>query len=124
MIRVIEGLPGGVFGLEAEGVIGKEEFDDIMLAFDDEVRRRYDVALLLDFAPDTARSAEMLEQKFYNRLCFCGPVQRVALVATPAWRGRFAHFLEFLGCEGWMFPPGAREDAVAWIMRSVEGGAP
>ena len=124
MIRVIKELPNGVFGLEAEGLIGKEEFDDIMLAFDDEVRRRYDVALLFDFAPDTARSAEMLEQKFYNRLRFRGPVLRVALVATPAWRGRFAHFLEFLGCEGRMFPPGAREDAVAWIIQSVEGGAP
>ena len=124
MIRIIEGLPDGIFGLEAEGVIGKEEFDDVMLAFTDQVRRRYDVALLFDFAPDTARSAEMLKQKFYNRLRFRGPVQRVALVATPAWRGRFADFLEFLGCEGRMFPPGAREDAVAWIMQSVEGGAP
>ncbi len=92
MIRVIEGLPDGVFGVEAEGLIDKEEIDDVMLAFADEVRRRYDVALLLDFSPDTARSAEMLEQKFYNRLQFRGPVQRVALVATPAWRGRFAGF--------------------------------
>jgi hypothetical protein len=124
MIRIIEGLPDGIFGLEAEGVIGKEEFDDVMLAFTDQVRHRYDVALLFDFATNTSRSAEMLKQKFYTRLRFRGPVQRVALVATPAWRGRFADFLEFLGCEGRMFPPGAREDAVAWIMQSVEGGAP
>lgn len=124
MIRIIEGLPDGIFGMEAEGVIGKEEFDDIMLAFTDRVRRRYDVALLFDFAANTARSGEMLKQRFYNRLCFRGPVQRVALVATPAWRDRFAGFLEFLGCEGRMFPPGAREDAIAWIMQSGEGGAP
>jgi hypothetical protein len=124
VIRIIEGLPGGIFGMEAAGVIGKEEFDDAMLAFTDRVRHRYDVALLFDFATNTARSTEMLKQKFDNRLDFRGPVQRVALVATPAWRGHFADFLEFLGCEGRMFSPGAREDAVAWIMQSVEGGAP
>ncbi len=28
MTRVIEELPGGVFGLEAERLIGKEEFGD------------------------------------------------------------------------------------------------
>ena len=61
MIRIIEGLPDGVFGLEAAGVIGGEEFDDVMLAFTDKVRRRYDVALLLDFATDTTRSAGMLD---------------------------------------------------------------
>lgn len=124
MIRITEGLPDGVFGVEAKGVIGKEEFDDVMLAFADEVRRRYDVALLLDFGTDAALSAGVREEQFYNRLLLRGPVQRVALIATPAWRDFFADFLEFLGCEGRRFPPGSREDALAWIMKSVEGGAP
>ena len=75
---------------------------------------------MLDFATNTTRSAGMLEQEFYNRLRFRGPVQCVALVATPAWRRRFSDFLEFLGCEGRMFSPEAREDALAWIMQSVE----
>ncbi len=45
MIRIIEGLPDGVFGLEAEGVIGKEEFDDVMLAFNESWRRHPGLAV-------------------------------------------------------------------------------
>ncbi len=62
MTRVIEELPGGVFGLEAERLIGTEEFGDVMPAFTDRARRRYDVALLLAFGPATARSAGVIEQ--------------------------------------------------------------
>ena len=124
MIRIIEGLPDGVFGVEAAGVIGAEEFDDVMLAFADRVNRRYDVALLLDFGAGAALSEGALEKQFDNRLILHGPVHRVALIATPAWRDFFANFLDFLSCEGRIFPPGSREDALAWIRRSVKDGAP
>ena len=84
---------------------------------------RYDVSLLFDFAADTTQSVGALEQVFESRLLFRGPVQRVALVAAPAWRHRFADFLELVGCEGRMFPLRAREDALTWIMQSIEGDA-
>lgn len=119
MIRIIEGLPDGLFGLEARGAVSADEIDDAMLAFAETVRRRYDVALLLDFGPRTSLPDSPSDQSFYNRLEFRGPVRRVALVAAPEWEFRLDELLGFIGCEGRRFPPRQRKVAIAWLLRSV-----
>ena len=119
MIRVLEGLPDGLFGLEARGAVSADEIDDAMIAFAETARNRYNLALLLDFGPRTSLPDSSSDQSFYNRLEFRGPVRRVALVAAPEWERRLDKLLEVVGCEGQRFPPGQRKAAIAWLLRAV-----
>ena len=118
MIRQIEGLPRQVFGYEAEGQITYEEVDGVMGAFEATIADGYDTTLLIEYHADVVEAPGNEELRFRNRLSARGRTRRFAFVGESKWRVRFDDFVEFVGCDARMFPPGQREAALAWLLKA------
>ena len=118
MFRQIEGLPRGVFGIEAAGRIMRDEVDEVMIAFDVTGADGYDVALLIEYHADMAEDREVAETRFHNRLSARGRTQRFAFVADRKWRTTFDDFARFIGCDARMFALGQRDTALAWLLEA------
>ena len=117
MMAVIPRLPVGVFGIEASGVIEKDELDQVVVQFQAAIRERYEQRLLLDFAEDARFSREAARDRFENRIAAKGPVERIALVGGERERRHFAEFVEHVNCEARTFAAGEREAALRWLVR-------
>ena len=116
-MAVIPRLPDGVFGIEASGVIEKDELDEVAMQFQAAVRERYEQRLLLDFAEDARFSREAARDRFDNRIAARGPVRRAALIGGKLERRFFDAFVEQVGCEARTFEAGQREAALRWLLR-------
>jgi len=118
MFRQIEGLPRGVFGIEAAGRIMRDEVDEVMIAFDVTGTDGYDVALLIEYHADMAEDRGVDEIRFHNRLSARGRTQRFAFVGDRKWRTRFDNFARFIGCDARMFLPGQRDTVLTWLLEA------
>ncbi len=118
MFRQIEGLPRGVFGIEAGGRIMRDEVDDVMLAFEATDADGYDVALLIEYHVGMVEGPRVDETRFYHHLSARGRTQRFAFVADRKWRTRFDDFVRFIDCDARMFLPGQRDTALTWLLEA------
>jgi hypothetical protein len=118
MFRQIEGLPRGVFGIEAGGRVMRDEVDETMIAFEASFADGYDVALLVEYHADMVEGRGVRKTQTDNRLAARGRTQRFAFVADRKWRTRFDKFSRFIGCDVRMFPPGHRDAALTWLMEA------
>ncbi len=118
MFRQIEGLPRGVFGFEAGGRIMRDEFDEVMIAFDATGADGYDVALLIEYHADMVEDRGVDEIQFDNRLSVRGRTQRFAFVGDRKWRTAFDDFARFIGCDARMFAPGQRDTELTWPLEA------
>lgn len=116
MIRRIDGLPTGVFGFEVREPATQDEFDDVANAFDATISESYEIALLMDVHPDVKSLSVIEKSQFENRLAARGRVRRFAVVGGVALRNDFGGFTEFVGCDLRMFPSGARNAALEWLL--------
>ena len=116
MFRQIEGLPRGVFGIEAAGRMMRDEVDDVMLAFEATDADGYDVALLIEYHADVVKDRGVEEIRSDNRLSARGRTQRFAFVGDRKWRTAFDDFSRFIGCDARMFAPGQRDSALTWLL--------
>jgi len=118
MFRRIEGLPRGVFGIEAGGRITRDELDETMGAFETTIADGYDVALLVEYLAELVEDPGVAETRFRNRLSLRGRTQRFAFVGDGKWCTRFDEFTRFVGCDAQMLPPGQRDAALTWLLEA------
>jgi hypothetical protein len=118
MFRQLEGLPRGVFGIEAGGRVMRDEIDEAMIALDATIADGYDVALLIEYHADMVEDHGVEEPRFQNRLATRGRTQRFAFIGDRKWRTDFDDFARFIGCDARMFAPGLRDTALAWLLEA------
>ena len=118
MLKQIEGLPRGVFGIEAGGRIMRDEVDEVMGAFDATIADGYDVALLIEYHVGMVEGPRVDETRFNHYVSARGRTQRIAFVADRKWRTDFDDFARFVGCDARMFAPGQRDTALTWLLEA------
>jgi small-conductance mechanosensitive channel len=75
----------------------RDEFDEVMGAFEATVADGYDVALLVGYHADMIENPGVAEARFRNRLSARGRTQRFAFVADREWRTLFEDVAGFIG---------------------------
>jgi len=118
MERIVD-LPAGIFGIRAGGIVGRDEYNRVMNAFDATIHDRYGMAALVHYRDDTDLGAIDEDARFLTRLGARGRVRRLAFIGPERFMADFEMFSELTGTEVCRFDGGQWDAALEWL----KGGA-
>ena len=124
MLKIIEGLPAEVVGVEASGTVTKEDYEEILDPIVDQARRegrrlRFVYQLGPDF--DHFSGSAVLEDARLG-LSSMWVFEAIAIVTDVPWLRKSLGFIRFLmPCPVRLFANEALDEAAAWLASLPEG---
>lgn len=120
MLRIIEGLPASVIGVEASGRVTHEDYRDVLIPKVEALMAHGPVDMLYAFREDlTGFDLEALWDDAAFGLKHWRHFHRVALVADQNWlRAAFSMFAPLFPAETRLFRCSEMDDARNWIART------
>ena len=114
MLKVMEGLPQDVFGVEADAFFDEEDQKRILLLFEACKNKRQIRKLLLCFT-DMAEQSEYAYANRYANWTNMLTVEVAALVGPEKWHDKFRILTSAVRAKNKIFTPDQRKDAIDWL---------